>query len=56
MTQTERDAKIYDLIKHELEWLINNPEHITNTAAFLMDGGFTQYTDAELTREHASLF
>jgi len=56
MTQEERDAMVYDLTKHELEWLIDNPEHIANTAAFLMDGGFNLYTDTDLTRQHATLF
>jgi hypothetical protein len=47
---------IYDLTKHELEWLIENPEHTANTAMFFVGGGFDQYSDTELTRQHAKLF
>lgn len=56
MTQDERFAMIYDLTKHELEWLIENPDDVANVSVFFTDGGFNRYTDIELIRKHQIKF
>lgn len=44
----KREQMIEALTKYELEWLIDNPEHLQDVAKFLSGGGFHACTDQDL--------
>ena len=44
----KREQMIEALTKYELEWLMENQDHLKEVAKFLAQGGFNACTDEEL--------
>lgn len=44
----KREQMIEALTKYELEWLMDNPEHLADVAKFLAGDGFHACTDQDL--------
>ena len=53
MTMT-RERMIFDLIRNELEWLVENnlPSNIHGVSEFFASGGFDAFSDEQLERAH----
>lgn len=48
----DRKFLVKELIRYELESLIDNPEHLEECTNFFMDGGFSRWTNDALQKKY----
>jgi len=46
-----REQMIKALTTYELQWLVDNPEHLQGVAEFFAGGGFRAWSDAQLEKK-----
>ena len=51
----DRKEIIERATRYELEWFLENPEHLTTYVDFFTNGGFANMTDEQLQKECADM-
>jgi hypothetical protein len=53
-----RERMIFDLIRNELEWLVENnlPSNVHGVSEFFASGGFNAFSDERLEQAHDRAF